>query len=150
MKGATNMDLQDCIKFANENRVCYAATVDGKQPRVRGLLMFFANENGFYFGTLSPKEFSKQLKKNPNMEVCFYNNPPELIDAKQMRVTGKIEFLDDKELINRLAQERAFLEQLTGQPMEGLWEVFRVHTGEAHFWTLQDALKEAELERIRF
>jgi uncharacterized pyridoxamine 5'-phosphate oxidase family protein len=144
------MDLKDCIKFANENPVCYAATVDGDQPRVRGLLMFFADENGFYFGTLSPKEFSKQLKKNPKVEVCFYNNPPELLGAKQMRVTGKVEFLDDEELSNRIAKERAFIEQLAGQPLEGLWEVLRVNTGEAHFWTLQDALKEQELERIKF
>ena len=144
------MIIQDCIKFANENRVCYVATVDGDQPRVRTLLMWFADENGFYFATLSPKEFSKQLKKNPKVEVCFYNNPPELQGAKQMRVTGKIEFLDDKELVNRITQERAFLEQFAGQSLEGLWEVFRVHTGEAHFWTLPDALKEPELERIKF
>jgi uncharacterized pyridoxamine 5'-phosphate oxidase family protein len=150
MKGATNMDLQDCIQFANENPVCYVATVDGDQPRVRALLMCFADENGFYFSTFSPKAFSKQLKKNPKVEVCFYNNPPELQQAKQMRVTGKIEFLDDRELINRIGQERAFLEQLAGQPLEDLWEVFRVHTGEAHFWTLQDVLREPEVERITF
>ena len=144
------MDLQDCVKFASENPVCYVATMDGDQPRVRAFLMFFADESGFYFGTLSPKDFSKQLKKNPKVEVCFYNNPPELPDAKQMRVTGKIEFLDDKELVNRITQERAFLEQFAGQSLEGLWEVFRVHTGEAHFWTLPDALKKPELERIKF
>ena len=144
------MDLQDCITFAKENPVCYVATVDGDQPRVRALLMWFADENGFTFGGLSSKAFSKQLKKNPKVEICFYNNPPELQGAKQMRVTGEVAFLDDEALINRLAQERDFLEQLAGQSLEGLWEVFRVHTGEAHFWTMQDVLKEPELERIKF
>jgi uncharacterized pyridoxamine 5'-phosphate oxidase family protein len=42
-------DYQDCIKFANENPVCYIATMDGDQPRVRGFLMWFADEKGFYF-----------------------------------------------------------------------------------------------------
>ena len=144
------MDLQNCITFANNNPVCYVATMDGDQPRVRALLMWFADENGFTFGGLSPKAFSKQLKVNPKVEVCFYNNPPELQGAKQMRVTGEVEFLDDEALINRIARERAFLEQLAGQSLEGLWEVFRVHTGEAHFWTMQDVLKEPELERIKF
>ena len=144
------MDLQNCISFANNNPVCYVATMDGDQPRVRALLMWFADENGFTFGGLSPKAFSKQLKRNPKVEICFYNNPPELQGAKQMRVTGEVEFLDDEALINRIARERAFLEQLAGQSLEGLWEVFRVHTGEAHFWTMQDVLKEPELERIKF
>lgn len=144
------MDVQDCIKFATENPVCYVATTDGDQPRVRAFLMFFADDTGFYFAMPSPKQVSKQLKKNPKIEVCFYNNPAELQDARQMRVTGEIEFLDDEELIGRVTQERAFLDQLAGQPLEGLWEVFRIHAGEAHFWTLQDTLKEPELERIKF
>ena len=144
------MNLQDCIKFATENPVCYVATTDGDQPRVRAFLTFFADDTGFYFAMLSPKQVSKQLKKNPKIEVCFYNNPAQLPDCKQMRVTGKIEFLDDEELISRVTQERAFLEPLAGQPLEGLWEVFRIHTGEAHFWTLQDTLGEPDLERITF
>lgn len=144
------MDFQDCIKFATENPVCYMATMDRDQPRLRGLLMWFADEKGFYFATFSPKEFTKQLKKNPKVEVCFYNNPAELQGAKQMRVTGKVEFLDDEDLLQKISKERGFLEQLAGQPLEHLWEVFRIHTGEAHFWTMMDVLKEPELERIRF
>jgi len=150
VKGATSVDLQDCIKFATENPVCYIASMDGDQPRVRAFLMFFADDTGFYFAMLSPKQVSKQLKKNPKTEVCFYNNPAELQDARHMRVTGEVEFLDDEELIARVTQERAFLEPLAGQTLAGLWEVFRIHTGEAHFWTLQDTLKEPELERIKF
>jgi pyridoxamine 5'-phosphate oxidase len=149
VKGA-KMDLQDCTKFATENPVCFIATTDGDQPRVRGFLLWFANEDGFYFATFSPKQVYKQLKNNPQVEVCFYNNPAELQDAKQMRVTGKIEFLDDEELKKKIAKERGFLEQMAGQPLEHLWEVFRIHTGEAHFWTMADVLKEPELERIKF
>jgi len=57
------MDLQECIKFASENPVCFLATSEGDQPRVRALLMWFANENGFYFATMSPKQVFKQLKE---------------------------------------------------------------------------------------
>ena len=86
------MSFQDCVKFANENPVCYVATTDGDQPRVRAFVIFFADENGFYFGTLSPKDVSRQLKTNPKVEVCFYNNARPM---KMMRVTGEVEFLDD-------------------------------------------------------
>jgi uncharacterized pyridoxamine 5'-phosphate oxidase family protein len=112
--------------------------------------MWFADENGFYFGTLSPKEVSKQLKDNPKVEVCFYNNPAELPNGRMMRVTGEVEFLDDEELKKRITEERGFLEDIVGKPIKHFFEVFRISTGEAHFWTLPDNLKESELERIKF
>ena len=43
------MDFQDCIKFATEIPVCYLATADGDQPRVRTFLLWYADETGFYF-----------------------------------------------------------------------------------------------------
>lgn len=144
------MNLQDCIKFANENPVCYLATTDGDQPRVRALLMWFADKNGFYFAILSPKEVYKQLQNNPKVEVCFYNNAADLQDAKSMRVIGEIEFPDDEALKKKVSEERAFLEQITGRPIEPIMKVFRIYTGEAHFWTMADVLKEPELERIKF
>jgi uncharacterized pyridoxamine 5'-phosphate oxidase family protein len=112
--------------------------------------MWYADESGFYFITLSPKAFSKQIKENPKVEVCFYNNPPELAGAKQMRVTGKIEFLTDEETLAKAYKERAFLDQLAGRSLEEFVEAFRIAKGEAHFWTLQDVLKEPQLERIKF
>ena len=144
------MDFQECVKFATEHPVCYMATTDGDQPRVRALLMWFANEEGFYFGTFSPKQFAKQLEKNPKIEVCFFNNAADLADAKSMRVTGEIQWLADEALVSKIAQERGFLEQMSGMSLEGLWRVFRVYTGEAHFWTIPDVLKEPKLERIHF
>ena len=112
--------------------------------------MLFADDTGLYFAMLSPKQVSKQLKQNPKIEVCFYNNPAELQNARQMRVTGEVEFLDNEQLVGRRTQERALVGQMSGQVLEGLWEIFRIGTGEAHFWTIPDTLKEPELERIKF
>jgi uncharacterized pyridoxamine 5'-phosphate oxidase family protein len=144
------MGFQEYIKFANDNPICYVATTDGAQPRVRALLMLYANETGFYFTTFSPKEFSSQLKSNPKVELCFYNNPAELQNAKQMRVTGEAEFLHDKEALDKAYETRTFLEDITGKELRPIIEVFRIPSGEAHFWTLMDALKEQDLERIQF
>jgi len=144
------MNLQDCIKFATDNSICFVATTDGDQPRVRVIALWFANENGFYFGILSPKNVYIQLKSNPKVEVCFYDNNPDLLNAKQMRVTGKVEFVDDLELQKKCAEEGTFLEQLMGKPLGHLWKIFRIHSGEVFFFTLRDTLKENELERIKF
>lgn len=48
----------------------------------------------FYFAILSPKNVYKQFKSNQKVEVCFYDNNSDWVNAKQMRVTGVVEFLD--------------------------------------------------------
>ncbi len=144
------MELKDCVSFATEHPVCHVATEDGDQPRVRPLLMWFANDDGFYFMTMSPKRFSAQLHQNPKVEVCFYNGAFDLPDAKTMRLTGAVEFVDDAELVRKVSEERAALEGIIGRPLEPIAEVFRIASGEAWFWTLADILQEPALERIAF
>jgi len=58
------MNIQDCIKFTNENPICYLATVECDQPRVRALGFWFADETGFYFQTASIKEFPNQFRND--------------------------------------------------------------------------------------
>jgi uncharacterized pyridoxamine 5'-phosphate oxidase family protein len=144
------MQIDDCIEFATKYPVCYLATEDGDQARVRPLLMWFADDQGFYFMTMSPKEFAHQLHANPKVEVCFYNGAAELQDARMMRVTGEVEFVDDQELIHQISVERSALEGIIGRPLEPIAEVFRIGKGEARFWTLMDILKEPQLERVVF
>jgi len=139
------MTTQECINFATEHPVCSLATVDGDQPRVRTFLLWRANENGFYFETFNPKDVYEQLKKNPKVEICFFNNESDLEKAKSMRLTGEVEFLDDPDLKKQLLEDRPFL-----QDAEPVLELFRVHSGEAFFWTMADVLKEKEIERVRF
>ena len=144
------MQLTDCIDFATRYPICFLATEDGDQARVRALLMWFADERGFHFMTMSPKRFSEQLHADPKVEVCFYNGATELPEARQMRVTGVVQFVDDAELIRKVSEERAALEGIIGRPLEPIAEVFRIASGEARFWTLMDILKEPELEMLRF
>jgi pyridoxamine 5'-phosphate oxidase len=135
------MDLHDCTTFAAAHPICFLGSEDGDQARVRALLLWFADERGFYFMTMSPKRLSEQLHQNPKVEVCFYNGATELPDAKMMRVTGNVEFVDDTGLTHKVAEERAALEGIIGRPLEPITEVFRIGAGEAHFWTLMDILK---------
>lgn len=144
------MELKEFIAFAKSNPVCFLATTENDQPRVRALLMFFADESGFYFGTLSPKNMAKQLHINPKVEVCFYNNPSDLSQSMQMRLTGEIEFVNDPALKHRIHEERKFLDDIAGENLESYNEVFKVNAGDLHFWTMMDVMKEAELEHLEF
>jgi len=147
------MDLKDCIEFANANPVCFLATEDGDQPRVRTVLMGFADEGGLYFYLLSFKRMTEQVKANPKVEVCYYNNPPSLGEAKHMRVTGVAERVNDPAVIKKAASDRAFLDPLAGQPLEPFIEVWRISHGEAQFWTLPDVgtqVRGEPLEGVTF
>ena len=70
--GATGA-LDEAIAFATAHPVCFLATTDADQPHVRGWLFWFADETGFYFQTLAPKDVYHQLKANPKTEICFFN-----------------------------------------------------------------------------
>ena len=145
------MNFKDCFQFANENPQCYLATTEGDQPRVRVMLMWFANEKGFYFCGLAPKNVWKQIEANPKIEICFLNHPPEFKDVKVLRVTGQAEFIEDLALKEKVLEDRPMYKQFgTGKPDDSTYPVFRVAHGEAWFWTPQYILKEAEAERIRF
>ena len=143
------MNFQDCVKFANEHPVCYVATVEGDQPRVRALRMWFADDKGFYFQTESTKSVCKQLKANPKIELCFFVPGPNV--GTMMRANGKVEFINDPGLKAKVLAERPFLKGLGVKgPEDPLLVVFRVCSGEAYFWTMANNMKEAEIERKTF
>lgn len=145
------MDFQDCVNFANENRICYFATTEGSQPRVRALRLWFADDKGFYFQTETVKAVCKQLGSNGKVEVCFYAPGTGLSIGTMMRVAGEVEFLDDIALKTRVLEDRPFLKKMgIEKPEDPLLAVFRIYTGEAYFWTMEYSMRESEIERIRF
>ena len=141
------MDFQDYVKFANENPLCYLATAEGDQPRVRPVVMWFADETGFYFQSQSVKAMCKQIQNNNKVEIAFHS-PKE---GKLMRVAGKAKMIEDMELRKKCYEERPVLKE-TGVkgPEDPLLAAFHVYTGEAFFWTRADTMKEAEIPRAKF
>jgi pyridoxamine 5'-phosphate oxidase len=133
------MSFEDCVKFANENRIAYIATVEGDQPRVRAFLMWFADKTGFYFQTGTIKDIVNQIKANPKIEVCFYDNKQPM--GSMMRIAGKAEFVDDKELKQKVIADRPFLHQIGFTPESPGLILFKIAKGEAVFWTWETNLQ---------
>ena len=52
-------EFKDCMEFANQNPMCYMATNEGDQPRVRAMGMYEADENNFTFHTGFKKALAK-------------------------------------------------------------------------------------------
>jgi uncharacterized pyridoxamine 5'-phosphate oxidase family protein len=137
------MNIKDCIKFTNENPVCYLATAEGDQPRVRALGFWFADETGFYFQTATIKEFPHQLEKNPKTEVCFYNHDGMI--GTMLRIAGTVEFLNDKKFREKALNDRPFLKSFGITIDSPRLVLFRIAHGQAHFWTMENNLKPKEI-----
>ena len=136
------MDFTACIEFTNENKICYLATADGDQPRVRALGFWFADETGFYFQTSTIKEFSRELQKNPKIEVCFYQHKGNM--GTMLRINGTVEFLNDEKLKERVLEDRPFLKNFGLTLSDPRLVIFRIAHGKAHFWTMENNLKPKE------
>ena len=101
-------------------------------------------------GDTAVAEYSRKFDNCDIDKIGFFVDPEDLQNAKQMRVTGEAEFVKDQTLHTKICEERAFLADIAGQPIDPIMEIFRVHSGQAHFWTMMDVLKEPELERLEF
>jgi uncharacterized pyridoxamine 5'-phosphate oxidase family protein len=136
------MNLNDLISFVTANPVCYLATIENNEPRVRALGLWFADETGFYFQTAMVKEIPHQLKKNPSTELCFYRH--EGMIGTMLRISGKAEFLEDPVLREKVLNDRPFLKSFGLTVDSPGLVIFRIAHGKAHFWTMENNLKPKE------
>ncbi len=65
------MNSQDVIDFINGHQACTLATIDNGKPRLRGMLMYRADEQGILFHTGTFKALYAQLVKCADVELCF-------------------------------------------------------------------------------
>ena len=76
--------MEEVKNFLKECGVYYLATIDGDKPRVRPFGTAEIFENKLYIQTGKKKDVSKQIAKNPNVELCAYK------DGKWLRVKGAL------------------------------------------------------------
>ena len=76
--------MEEVWKFLKECGTYYLATMDGDQPRVRPFGTAEIFEGKLYIQTGKKKDVSKQIQKNPKVEICAFK------DGKWIRITGKL------------------------------------------------------------
>jgi pyridoxamine 5'-phosphate oxidase len=135
--------IKDCIEFANANKLCFLATNENDQPRVRAMGCWFADETGFYFQTGAIKELYKHITDNPKVEACYYKTGP--MNGITLRVAGQIEFVNDRKYKEKVLSDRPFLKDMGLTPDSKGLIIFKIAHGEAHFWTMENNLKPKEM-----
>ena len=62
--------MQKVYEFLKQSETYYLATIDGNKPRVRPFGTINIFENKLYIQTGKIKNVYKQIKANPNIEIC--------------------------------------------------------------------------------
>ncbi len=113
--------MERVLEFLKEARPCFVTTVDGDAPRVRPQGFHMEYDGKLCFCTADGKATSKELKKNPNMEVAAVNG------TKFIRVRGKAEFLGE----DACAKALEMMPQLAQMVQPGKFEVFAMTQAKA-------------------
>ena len=74
--------MEEVYEFLKKAGTYYLATVEGDQPRVRPFGTVNVFEGKLYIQTGKKKEVAKQIKSNPNVEICAFK------DGKWLRLSG--------------------------------------------------------------
>jgi pyridoxamine 5'-phosphate oxidase len=96
------MDKKEILEFISKNPTAFVATMEGDKPHVRALGTFRADENGIIFAVQSYKDVYKQIRANPNTELCYW------AEGVQIRVVGKFEAINDLALKKQIVEKRPF------------------------------------------
>jgi len=129
------MNKTEIIAFLNANPVFHLATVEEHKPRVRGMLLYRADEKGILFHTGKMRDLHSQLTANPHVELSFNNGSSE--NLIQVRISGTVELVEDLELKKEIVRNRDFLKPFVDEAGYDPLAVYRIKNGVASIWTMQ-------------
>jgi pyridoxamine 5'-phosphate oxidase len=129
------MNREQIIELIGRNPVFHLATVEEGEPRVRGMLMYRADDQGILFHTGAQKELHRQLSANPAVELCFHDWQANV----QVRVRGEARLVEDQALKEEIVNSpgREFLKPWIEARGYELMSVFRVAKCRAQLWTME-------------
>ena len=133
------MKKNEIFELMAKNPVFFLATADGNEPRVRGMLLYKADDSGIFFHTGPFKDVHKQMVRNPNVQLCFYDAAKNI----QLMVRGKAEIVNDDKLKEEISNHptRGFMQSWkagkTKQEFLDLFSVFVIKKAKANVWTFQ-------------
>lgn len=138
------MTKQEILQFMNENPVFHLATAEGNQPRVRGMLLYRADEDGIIFHTASTKDLAAQIKENPRAELCFQSG------GVQFRVTGTLQQVVEEALQEEIYSHpsRGFLREWKRLGVEPNLEIYIMKHGTATVWTMERNFDEKSYTKL--
>lgn len=124
--------MQRVEKFLKEAETYYLATVEGDQPRVRPFGTVNIFEGKLYIQTGKSKDVSKQIHKNPKVEICAFKG------GEWLRVAGELESDDRYEAKKSMLDAYPSLQKMYSADDENT-EVLYFRNAVATFYSFANA-----------
>ena len=124
------MNKEQIFEFINDNPEFFLATCEGKEPRVRGMRLYQANESGIFFNTSKEKSLCRQLMKNPSVELCFYDG-----SCTQVRIRGKAQLVEDPGYKERMCLKNPEMRSFI---LEGQIAIYGLKDAKVKVWTMNE------------
>ncbi|MHB0980122.1 MAG: pyridoxamine 5'-phosphate oxidase family protein [Thermoleophilia bacterium] len=138
------MTREEILEFIEANPVAWIATMEDGRPHVRALRAFRIREDGPLFQISTPKDVYRQLAANPDVEVCFNDQTRGI----QVRLAGKVQFVEDDAVLDDVLVERAFLQSLVDEQGRGAIKLFVIGEAMAYAWTKENNFAPKEWVKI--
>lgn len=131
--------MEEVLEFLKKCGTYYLATDDNGQPRVRPFGTIDLFDGALTIQTGKIKDVSKQIHKNPNVEICAFN------EGKWLRLSAKA--IEDERLEARIHMLEAY-PSLTRmyKADDGNTEVFKLTHVKATFSSFTEEPKTIEWE----
>ncbi len=125
-----------------EDRFPYLATIDGEQPRVRPVSPVLTEGFTVYVANLRMYHKTQEIAANPRVELCYLDS-----GHNQVRLTGRAEVVEDRELLERIWNSNPLLRKYLGTVDNPALIVYRIAAEQVRYmreWALE--YHEAPLE----
>lgn len=131
--------MNEVLKFLTDNPTFYIATVEGDIPKVRPFGFAMEYDGKLCFCTNNKKEIYKQLKANPNFEICTASK-----DGEWIRLKGKAVFNTSRQSKEAALAAAPFLNSMYSVE-DSIFEIFYIEDGEATFMDMNGGFRTVTL-----
>lgn len=119
--------MNEVVKFLKENPVQYLATTDKDGcPKVRPFQFMLEKDGKLFFCTSNQKPVYREIKNNPNIELCV-SSP----NSAWVRLSGKVVFSKDLEVKTKIIESNPLVKSLYKTPDNPTFEIFYLENAKA-------------------
>ena len=101
--------LQNIDQMLSTCPMCFLATINGNEPRVRAFQYQLEQDGKLWFCTARSKDVFKQLQATPTVEICAVNG-----NISWVRVNGKVTLEDNHSVKERILSEQPLIKSIYG------------------------------------
>ena len=135
--------MNEVLKFFEDNRPFYLATIDGTQARVRPMGFIMEFEGRIYFGAGNQKAVYRQMKAKAQVEICA--TASQAPDSPWLRLTGQVVFDERPEVWAAALKTMPQLAALYPETGPARMAAFYLQGAEAVFYDMKGTVRKVTI-----